>query len=245
MRTAPLEHTRKRHAPQGSPRNVPARRDPSLNANAQLPGGVSRFLGPFAFRIIAGALLLALLGGAAMATAKADGSRETVGLGGGRLGEYLWKVEAMRQAGGPGSGPGAAQRPCLLVGTKWQVGPLNFRRSRNRDCAGADELTATGPPLTAAGAQPSTGGHPRLTAVGMIFAPAARQVQVTLAGGRSTTIHLRAPSPRQVREAGLERFRYAAFAVHGPWCVERMVSQSVSGRVLWDSGLDGYVCPSE
>jgi hypothetical protein len=206
---------------------------------------VSRFLGQFASCILAWALLLPLLGGAAMASAKAQASRETVGLGGGRLGEYLWNVEAMRPAGGPGSGPGAAQRPCLLVGTKWQVGPLNFRRSRNRQCAGTSELTATGPPLTAAGAQPSTGGNPRLTAVGMIFAPAAHQVKVTLAGGRSTTIPLRLPSPTKVHDAGLERFRYAAFAVHGPWCVERMVSENVSGRVLWDSGVDGYTCPTE
>lgn len=196
------------------------------------------------FRVLAGALLLPLVAGVAMASAQPT-SPETIGLGGGRLGEYLWNVEAMRQDGGQGTGPGGAQRPCLLVGTKWQVGPLNFRRSRNRECAGASELTATGPPLTAAGAQPSTGGHPRLTAVGMIFAPAARRVRVGLAGGRWMTINLHAPNPAQAHEAGLERFRYAAFAVHGAWCVERMVSEGSSGRVLWDSGVDGYTCATE
>jgi hypothetical protein len=215
------------------------------SANTQMPGGVSRFLGPFASRIFAGGLILPLLATAAVASANPSSSGEAIGLGGGRLGEYLWNVEAMPQDGGPASGPGAAQRPCLLVGTKWQVGPLNFRRSRNRECAGATELTATGPPLTAAGAQPSTGGRPRLTAVGMIFAPAARRVRVGLAAGRSMTINLRAPSPAQAHEAGLERFRYAAFAVHGTWCVERMVSESASGRVLWDSGVDGYACATE
>jgi hypothetical protein len=206
---------------------------------------VSRFLGLFASRFLAGALLLPLLATVAMASASSPSAHETIGLGGGRLGEYLWNVEAMRQDGGPASGLGAAQSPCLLVGTKWQVGPLNFRRSRNRECAGATDLTAAGPPLTAAGAQPSTGGHPRLTAVGMIFAPAARRVRVVLGGGRSMMIGLRAPSPAQAHEAGLERFRYAAFAVHGAWCVERMVSESASGRVLWDSGVDAYACATE
>lgn len=218
---------------------------PKHTRNARLPGGVSRFLGQFALSILAAGLTLALLAGAAGASANSQASRDAIGLGGGRLGEYLWNVEAMRPDGARGSGPGSAQGPCLLVGTKWQVGPLSFRRSRSRECAGSTELTATGPPLTAAGAQPSTGAHPRLTAVGMIFAPAARSVQVTLAGGRSTTIRLRLPSSTQVHDAGLERFRYAAFAVHGPWCVERMVSEGVSGRVLWDSGVDGYTCATK
>ena len=79
----------------------------------------------------------------------------------------------------------------------------------------------------------------------MIFAPAARRVQVTLAGGRSMTIHLRRLSPGSAHDAGLERFRYAAFAVHGAWCVERIVSESATGRVLWDSGVDAYTCATE
>src|SRR6478752_2228105 len=95
------------------------------SANTQMPGGVSRFLGLFASRFLAGALLLPLLATAAMASANSPSAHETIGLGGGRLGEYLWNVEAMRQDGGPASGLGAAQSPCLLVGTKWQVGPLN------------------------------------------------------------------------------------------------------------------------
>lgn len=239
MREALPKDARSRHVSQGSLRQFPVRREPSINANSQMPGGVSRFPGRFAFRFPAVLAAMLVLACSAGASAKSTPTREPIGLGGGRLGDYLWNVEAARQ---DGNGPGAAQRPCLMVGTKWQVGPLSFRRSRSRECAGAAELTAAGPPLTAAGAQPSTGGTPRLTAVGMIFAPAARRAQVALAGGRSMTIHLRLVSPASARDAGLERFRYAAFAVHGSWCVERIVSESATGRVLWDSGVDGYTC---
>jgi hypothetical protein len=180
----------------------------------------------------------------AVTSAKAA-TPEPIGLGGGRLGDYLWSVEAIRPAGGAVADHEAAQSPCLLVGTKWQVGPFNFRRSRSRECAGTGALSPTGPPLTAAGAQPSTGASPRLTAVGMIFAPAARRVHVALAGGRSMTIHLRRLSPGPAHDAGHERFRYAAFAVHGAWCVERIVSESATGAVLWDSGVDAYTCVTE
>jgi hypothetical protein len=76
----------------------------------------------------------------------------------------------------------------------------------------------------------------------MIFAPAARRLRVTLAGGESRTIHLAGLRASQARRAGLAPFRYAAFAVHGEWCAERLVTQSASGRVLWDSGVDGYEC---
>lgn len=209
-----------------------------------MPGGVSRFPGPFALWLSAAACIVVLLGCVAAAPAAQVGP-EPIGLGGGRLGDYLWSVEAMRQDGTGASDSSTAQQPCLLVGTKWQVGPFNFRRSRNRECAGATELTAAGPPLTAAGAQPSTGATPRLTAVGMLFAPAARRVHLVLAGERSMTIRLRQLSPASAHDAGLRRFRYAAFAVHGAWCVERIVSESATGRVLWDSGVDAYTCATE
>jgi hypothetical protein len=81
-----------------------------------------------------------------------------------------------------------------------------------------------------------------MSAVGMIFAPAARRVRVTLAGGKTETIPLRDFDPAQGGAAGLGPFRYAAFAIHGTWCAERLVSLSGSGRTLWDSGIDEYVC---
>jgi hypothetical protein len=162
------------------------------------------------------------------------------GLESGRVGDYLWEVKAKRK---DGAGPAGAQQPCLLVGTMWELGPFNYRRSRYRACAGSEgHLTAADPPLIATGAQPSSGTAIDMTAVGMIFAPAARSVRVTLSTGRQETIHLHRFSKEQARSARLSRFEYAAFATHGTWCAERMVSLSGTGKVLWDSGDDGFSC---
>ena len=66
----------------------------------------------------------------------------------------------------------------------------------------------------------------KLTAVGVIASPRARLIKVTYDDGRQATIPLLRPNPGQERDAGLARFRYAAFAIPGPWSVERLVTQS-------------------
>ena len=162
------------------------------------------------------------------------------GLESGRVGDYLWEVKAKRKAG---AGTAGAQQPCLLVGTTWELGPFNYRRSKYRACAGEEgHLTAADPPLVATGVQPSSGEAVDMTAVGMIFAPAARRVQITLSDGSQETIRLHRFSQKQAHSARLSRFEYAAFARRGVWCAERMVSLSGTGKVLWDSGTDGFSC---
>jgi hypothetical protein len=84
-----------------------------------------------------------------------------------------------------------------------------------------------------------------MTAVGMIFAPAVRQVQITLSSGREEVVHLHKFSHRQAHSARLSRFEYAAFATRGLWCAERMISLGATGRTLWDSGTDGFPCGAE
>ena len=84
-----------------------------------------------------------------------------------------------------------------------------------------------------------------MTAVGMLFAPAARKVRITLSDGRQETIQLHRFTQRQARSARLNRFEYAAFATRGLWCAERMVSLSATGKVLWDSGTDGFSCGAD
>ena len=161
------------------------------------------------------------------------------GLKSGRVGDYLWEVKAKRKDGGQAG----AQQPCLMVGTTWELGPFNYRRSRYRACAGAEgHLTAADPPLIATGVQPSSGDSVDMTAVGMIFAPAARRVRITRSDGGQETIQLHRFSYRQAREARLTRFEYAAFATRGVWCAERIVSLSATGKTLWDSGTDGFPC---
>jgi hypothetical protein len=176
-------------------------------------------------------------------TASAATSDPWTGLRSGRVGDYLWEVKTKRK---DGSGQAGAQQPCLLVGTKWELGPFNYRRSRYRACAGAENhLTAADPPLIATGVQPSSGESVEMTAVGMIFAPAARQVHITLSDGREEMIQLHKFSNRQARAARLSHFEYAAFAIRGVWCAERMVSLSATGKTLWDSGTDGFPCGAE
>jgi hypothetical protein len=188
--------------------------------------------------MFAGIALFVFLG--VQATSAAVPSDPWTGLKSGRVGDYLWEVKAKRKAG---AGVAGAQQPCLLVGTTWEVTPFDFRRSRYRACAGAEgHLTAADPPLVATGVQPSSGTSVDMTAVGMIFAPAVQTVRVTLSGGREQTVPLRRFSPRQARAARLSRFEYAAFATHGLWCAERLVSFSGTGKVLWDSGTDGFSC---
>jgi hypothetical protein len=167
-----------------------------------------------------------------------------VGLDKGRVSDYLWEVKAMRRQGS--TGRAGAQRPCLLVGTTWELGPFNYRRSRFRACTGpAGRLIAGEAPLVATSVQPSSGTAVDMTAVGMIFAPTVRRVQVTLPDGRMQTIHLQQLKRSQARSAHLDRFEFAAFAFRGLWCAERMVSESATGKILWDSGTDAFSCGAE
>jgi hypothetical protein len=165
------------------------------------------------------------------------------GLDKGRVGDYQWEVNAKRK---PGAGEEGAQQPCVQVGTTWELGPFNYRRSKYRACAGATGiLTAADPPLVATSVQPSSGKSVQMTAVGMILAPAARVVRITLSDGRQETVHLHRLSHTQATTARLSRFEYAAFAIRGLWCAERMISQSATGKTLYDSGTDGFACEAD
>jgi hypothetical protein len=132
-----------------------------------------------------------------------------------------------------------------LVAASWRSGPLEFHRSTYLECGPKVALSRTGPPLIASAAQPSSEAPVKMSAVGMIFAPAARRVRLTLPGGQTETLRLRKFDPAQADGVQLPPFRYAAFAIRAEWCAERLVSLSASGAVLWDSGVDDYACGSE
>src|SRR5262249_49430313 len=134
----------------------------------------------------------------------------------------------------------SATRPCLQVGTKLERSRFDYQSSRYQGCVNrSSRLAATEAPLIVTGAQASPSLRVSLTAVGMVASPAARRVEVTFEDGRLETIHLREPRPDQRQKAGLARFRYAAFAIPGSWSVQRVVTESASGRTLWDSTLGG------
>jgi hypothetical protein len=249
MREAHPTQARNWRASEGLSRHFPVRHDPVVSANTLARGGslspprvrLRSTTRKHIFTYIAALTILAVLTGAAASLA-ASSSDAWTGLDSGRLGDYVWEVKAKRQ-GGAGGGEEGAQRPCLLVGTTWELGPYNFRRSRYRACTGASsQLTAANPPLLATGVQPSSGNSVKMTAVGMIFAPAVREVRITLTGGQEKTVRLHRLSIAQSRSARLERFEYAAFAIRGLWCAERLVSLTATGRTLWDSGTDEFGC---
>jgi hypothetical protein len=193
-------------------------------------------------RIALAALVpLALAVGPAAAAAPGPG----VGLGDGQIGQFQWAVVARPAAGGVASAGRSAPQPCLVVGTTWHIGPFDYRRSKSSQCAGRAGLSASDAPLIARGVQPSTRAPAKITAVGIIASPAVRRVRVTFADGSKRVVHLHRLNPLEARRSGFERFGYAAFAVHGEWCAEQVVAENASGKVLWDSGEDGYACGAQ
>ena len=168
-----------------------------------------------------------------------------IGLAGGQVGDFQWSVKVKRPEGRAGAGPQGAMRPCLLVGTKWEPGSAGFSRSQYRACAGRrGRLTATDPPLLRSGGLATTGASAGITAVGMVAPPAVHRVRVALGGGDWMTVRLHRLSRTQAQAAKLGRLRYAAFAVRGVWCTERVVTLDAAGTPLWDSGTDEYPCDS-
>ena len=188
--------------------------------------------------LLAVALIVAV---ALSATAGAAGARRheslerSWGKGGG--GASAGRLRSGRRRPGP-PGAGAPGGSACLVGSRWRFGRFSYRRSRYRQCTEPGErLRAGSVPLIANSLQNGGRAGGELSAVGMVFAPAARRVRLTFADGSEATIAL-----RRGRVAGLRRFRYAAFLVRGIWCAERVVSEAASGRTLWDSGVDQYRC---
>lgn len=229
------QQTRSWNTRRGPTRLFPVRRDPIVTPDTRGPRGTVN--GPartglrFRSRVLLSLTTVALLCiTAAPALAHVPDSDPWVGLAGGHMGNVQWSVKVARP-----SGSAAAQRPCLQVGTKRQRSRFEYERSRYQGCVGrSTHLAATQPPLIVAGAQASADMRVSLTAVGMVASPAARRVEVTYKDGRQATIQLQEPSPTTEQRAGLAHFRYAAFAITGTWSVERLVTESASGRTLWE-----------
>jgi hypothetical protein len=155
--------------------------------------------------------------------------------------DYAWTVK-VKPGGGQVSRVPQEHGPCVLVDTMWKSGPLEYHRSKYRECGSGQGLSDAGPPLVATGMRPAGSASGQMSVVGMIAAPAVSRVRITLQGGAEKTIQMQPIDSEQARRLGLGRFRYAAFAIRGVWCAERLVSLGAAGSVLWDSGLDAYRC---
>jgi len=192
---------------------------------------------------LARASTLILLGGLLIGVAfsRAAAGPPWMKLDASRGSDYSWAVK-VRPGGGPVGRVPSEPGPCVLVATMWRSGPLEQHRSRYRECGSGQALSDAGPPLVATGMRPAGNGSAQMSVVGMISAPAVRRVRITFRGGNEETVRMQPIDSQQAQRVGLGRFRYAAFAIRGVWCAERLVSLGAAGSVLWDSGLDGYRC---
>jgi hypothetical protein len=168
-------------------------------------------------------------------------------VGSGSAGSYRWWVQMKRPDGTAGEGRLGALRPCLLVGTKWVRGPLEFERSRYRVCTEGDApLRPNGPPLFGASMQPQTGQATGFTAVGLIVPAGVQRVQAISLSGRVKNVPLRPLTAAEASVAHLGHLRFTAFSARGEWCPDRLITRSATGRILWDSGVDPNLCyPAE
>lgn len=157
-------------------------------------------------------------------------ARIEVPLGSGNMGRHNWTVKAIRPIG-PAKGPRARRRPCLE--TRIERGSLFV--SIEGCYWNSEYLTPASEPLILATRRPFLSPDPTMTAVGMAFPPAATHFKAVFADGSEETIHLRLLKLRQARRVGQTRFRYAAFAVKGSWCPERLVSLNADEQPLWES----------
>jgi hypothetical protein len=192
---------------------------------------------------LARALTLILLGGLLLGAtcSQAAAGPAWMKLDASRGSDYAWAVK-VKPGGGQVSRVPEEPGPCVLVTTMWRSGPLEYHRSKYRECGSGQALSDAGPPLVALGVRPAGSGSEQMSVVGMISGPAVRQIRITLRGGAQKTIDLEPIDSPRARLLGLGRFRYAAFAIRGVWCAERLESLGAAGSVLWDSGLDSYRC---
>lgn len=87
-----------------------------------------------------------------------------------------------------------------------------------------------------------------MTVVGGAFNKAVTSVGVTSFDGTTKRLVPRRVSGPRVAGSTVANFRYLAFAVRGPWCVERLVTLGSAGQPLfetdWES-IGGYAKPRD
>jgi hypothetical protein len=157
----------------------------------------------------------------------ADSAPPRVQLGHGSIGDYRWAVFAGRE-----SRSGSPRRPCVITAHGGGPSP------------GSSEGVLCGPlafvPILLAS---SSGEGKRMrTVLGMAFPAEVHSVRLWLRGKKSRLIRLRRLSERQAKKAGLMRFRYAARAFAGPYCLTRFAYYDAFGDLIELTGHMG--CPA-
>lgn len=138
-------------------------------------------------------------------------------LGKGMVSGSRWTVEAVPEGSGI----------CLEVGVFTGHSPLG--ETGRGQCS--YPAVRRGILLVEPNRQMKTKKPPAMTAVGAAFNPAVKKVMVRLFNGRSDGLHL--SRVRTKKSGSVGRFKYAAFAVSGPWCAKTLTTYGSGGHVLW------------
>jgi len=146
----------------------------------------------------------------------ASGAGGVVSIGKGREGSRVWNVSVVPD--------GRRRGICLQV----EVSNRNGRAGGIADGSCAAPARTRG--LLRSVAIRSKDGTPKLTILGSAFNRAVASVEVMGLNGRSRTLalHLGPAHHEQV-----SRFKYASFAIGGPWCIGELVTRDRSGAPLW------------
>lgn len=143
-------------------------------------------------------------------------------LGSGSAGAFNWAVFVGRDGES-----GSPRRPCITVAMG--EGAEDQYTSTARTCASLDAH----PPRFVPRLIISSGtGEGTRTVLGLAFLPRVRSVRLWLDSRGPMRIPLRRLSRKQAVFAGLSRFRYAARAIKGPFCLRRLATYDASGDVL-------------
>lgn len=146
-------------------------------------------------------------------------------LGSGSMGAFNWGVFAGRDGES-----GSPRRPCITVAMGEGVDTGTAR--------GCGSLDANPPRLApslrlAPGLIISSGaGEETRTVLALVFPPHVRSVRLWLDNRGTKRFSLRRLNPEQAVFAGLSRFRYAATAIEGPFCLRRLATYDASRDVL-------------
>lgn len=78
-------------------------------------------------------------------------------------------------------------------------------------------------------------GPPKTVAVGAAFNRAVAAVRVSYFNGRVKQLQLHRLNRLQSPSSLLRKFKYAAFAVPGPWCARTLTTYDRHGHKLWET----------
>jgi hypothetical protein len=172
--------------------------------------------------------------------ARVDFRTSSATLGSGEIEGDSWSAAVSGPHGSGTDEAGAKDRPCLSVQAERFGGG-----GATSTCTFSQSLTPAGGGLWVTTSEPDQAETATaMTAVAMVFAPAAAYVKATLRDGTVETIGLGRLTQAQARAAGLKRLRYTAFATTGAWCMARLESFDRGGQSLWRSGdLRKKPCP--